>query len=135
MKKFSLLLCFLLLSSPALSSPAMAENFSFTFKWGDIPLCTSGKPNIVENPFFMITDAPPHTEIILFKMVDEDVPTYKHGGGEVKYHGENMIKPGAFTYKSPCPPNGPHTYTWTAYALDKNRRVLATAQSAVRYPQ
>ena len=111
------------------------EEFSFTFTWGDIPLCTSGKPNIVENPFFILEGVPQYTKIILFKMVDENVPNYKHGGGEVKYQGIRLIKPGAFTYKSPCPPDGKHTYTWNAYALDKDRKILATTSVSTRYPE
>ncbi|MBI9086030.1 MAG: hypothetical protein JEZ11_20695 [Desulfobacterales bacterium] len=30
-----------------------------------------------------------------------------------------MIEPGAFKYKSPCPPSGSHRYRWTATAKEK----------------
>lgn len=115
---------------------ARAESFTMSFEWGDIPLCTSGQPNTVTNPFFKIDYVPKNTVKIYFKLIDEDVPTYKHGGGMVKYYqGARLIKPGKFEYKSPCPPNGSHKYTWTAYALDKNNRILSHATSSVRYPK
>ena len=41
----------------------------------------------------------------LFKLVDLDVKSYNHGGGWVEYKGQSTIEPGAFKYKSPCPPN------------------------------
>ena len=33
------------------------------------------------------------------------------------YGGETVIQPGAFKYKSPCPPSGSHTYEWTITAI------------------
>lgn len=114
---------------------AQAEEFSFTFSWGDIPLCTSGQPNVVDNPFFMVSNVPQYTKYIFFKLTDENVPNYKHGGGQANYNGANIIKRGAFTYKSPCPPDGAHTYTWKAYALGADRRILASASQSKLYPE
>ena len=85
--------------------------FSFTFEWGDIKKCTSGNPNKVENPIFNLVSVPEGTKELRFKMKDKDVPQYNHGGGKIKnYGGETVIQPGAFKYKSPCPPSGSHTY-------------------------
>lgn len=132
--RFALIICaFLFLSTPAHAQSE--DEFSFTFKWGDIPLCTSGKPNVVDNPFFIFENIPENTKLLRFKLVDENVPKYKHGGGEIKFRGLPLIKPGQFTYKSPCPPDGPHTYTWKVFALDAKRRILGTATNTVRYPE
>lgn len=104
-----------------------------SFDWGDIPLCTTGRPNIVPNPRFVLTDVPPGTDRVLFHMTDLDVPAYPHGGGEVAIAADGVIAPGAFTYKSPCPPRGAHTYEWVAEARSGDR-VMATARAQRRYP-
>jgi hypothetical protein len=31
-------------------TPVIASEFAISFEWGDIPLCTSGNPNVVSNP-------------------------------------------------------------------------------------
>lgn len=102
------------------STPVMANEFSFSFEWGDIPLCTSGHPNIVKNPKFVLSNVPEHTKVISFRLKDLDAPSYDHGGGKITYSGNNEIEPGAFTYKSPCPPGGSHRYVWTATAKEKD---------------
>ena len=75
-----------------------------------------------QNPAFKLKDVPEGTQFIRFKMVDLDVPNYDHGGGVVKYTGQSEIAAGAFKYKSPCPPNGAHTYEWRATA--QNAKVV-----------
>lgn len=118
----------------ALSTPAAAFEFSFT--WDGLKLCTTGKPNTVPNPAFVLKDVPEGTKFIRFKLKDRDVPNYKHGGGVVAYNGQSTIKPGAFKYKSPCPPSGSHTYEWTATAqTKKNGGKLATAKARRDYPE
>lgn len=117
------------------SSAQAQQEFRFTFDWGDIPLCITGKSGPVANPFFKLENVPKNTAKIYFRLKDEDRPKSKHGGGMVQYRGDMLIKPGEFEYKSPCPPDGQHTYTWTAYPLDSANRVLGTATSSVKYPQ
>jgi phosphatidylethanolamine-binding protein (PEBP) family uncharacterized protein len=102
-----------------IATSAVASDFAISFRWGEIPLCTSGRPNVVPNPRFVLSNVPAGTKFIEFTMTDLDVPTYDHGGGTVSYTGENIIEPGAFTYKSPCPPSGSHRYQWTATAKEK----------------
>lgn len=104
-----------------------------SFDWGNIPLCTTGRPNIVPNPRFELTDVPPGTEAVVFRMTDLDVPAYDHGGGRVAVMSDGVIEPGAFSYKSPCPPRGSHTYEWVAEAV-KAGVVLATARAERDYP-
>lgn len=117
--------------------PVQADDFSFTFEWGDIPLCTSGNPNTVPNPRFILSNVPDKTKFIYFTLRDLDAPNYDHGGGKVEYTGNNVIEPGAFKYKSPCPPGGSHRYVWTAIAKESDGFFggkLAKATSKRRYP-
>ena len=116
-------------------SAGTAHAFEINFTWDGLKLCTSGNPNRVANPAFALKGVPEGTKFIRFKLVDLDVPQYNHGGGVVKYTGQSTIQPGAFKYKSPCPPNGKHTYQWTATAqTKKNGGKIATAQKARQYP-
>ncbi len=109
--------------------------FTFDFDWGDLKKCTSGRPNTVANPRFALTDVPQGTKFIRFKLVDKDAPGYDHGGGIVAYTGQEAIEPGAFKYKSPCPPDGVHRYEWTATAQNRKSGGAITKASVVRtYP-
>lgn len=117
-----------------LTFPVSAHAFSFSFEWGNIKLCTSGRPNRVKNPLFSLRSVPDGTARIEFNMKDLNVPSYRHGGGRVRYSGQSQIEPGAFRYKSPCPPDGSHTYQWTATAKDRSGNVLATATAQRSYP-
>lgn len=111
-----------------------ANAFSFTFEWGDIPLCTSGHPNIVDNPLFSLSGVPEKAAAIRFDLTDLQVPAFRHGGGTVDFTGATEIRPGAFRYKSPCPPGGHHTYRWTATVVDAAGNALARASAEKRYP-
>ena len=113
-------------------SSVNAEDFSFTFEWGNIPLCNTGSPNRVPNPIFTLSGVPEGTKKIKFKMVDKMSP-YNHGGGTVQYSGQKVIRPGAFKYDSPCPPGSVHTYVWTATALGKG--MMGRAKASKKYPE
>ena len=120
-----------------LVTPAAASDFAISFEWGDIPLCTSGQPNLVPNPRFVLSHVPEGTKFIEFTMTDLNVPSYDHGGGTVDYTGEDIIEPGAFRYKSPCPPGGSHRYQWTAVAKKKKGLFsgsIGKAQATKSYP-
>ena len=119
----------------ALVAPqASAADFSVGFAWGNLKKCTSGNPNTVPNPKFTLRGVPAGTVSIQFRMVDLAVPSYPHGGGTVKYSGGSTIAPGAFNYRSPCPPNGHHTYQWTATAKDAKGKTLGEAKARKPYP-
>ena len=114
-----------------------ASEFSFEFDWSDLKKCTTGNPNTVKNPTFILQNVPNGTKFIYFKLTDKNVPSYNHGGGWVEYKGENEIAPGSFTYKSPCPPNGKHNYEWTASAKEKKglfAGTIAKAKASKYYP-
>jgi len=133
MKKLLILLSFVI--SVPLS--VQADNFNIKFDWSDLKLCNSGYPNIVKNPTFHLKNVPESTKWIYFKLVDTNVVNFNHGGGWVEYTGQDIIKPGEFTYKSPCPPNGSHKYEWTASARKQKQswgKPIQKASSAKMYP-
>lgn len=121
-------------STLVLSAP-MAQAFEIGFDWKGLKLCNTGNPNRVANPRFTLKDVPAGTKYIRFKLVDRDVRSYNHGGGVVAYNGQKVVAPGAFKYKSPCPPSGRHTYEWTATAQSrKSGGKIGAAKSARKYP-
>lgn len=129
------MLRFALLATIGLATfPAFA--FDISFNWDGLKSCTSGNPNTVANPAFTLKDVPEGTKFIRFKLVDKNVPGFNHGGGTVAWNGEAVVATGAFKYKSPCPPNGSHTYEWTATAQSKkNGGKLAEAKARRKYPE
>ena len=121
-----------------LSSNAHADTFAFAFDWENVKLCTSGRPNTVPNPLFKIVGMPDGTTYIRFKMKDLDAPAYNHGGGWVKMDSDGTVAPESFRYKSPCPPDGQHTYEWTAIAKSKKGfggKTLGVATATRVYPK
>ncbi|MDU8929272.1 YbhB/YbcL family Raf kinase inhibitor-like protein [Alisedimentitalea sp. MJ-SS2] len=124
------------LTALALTATSATAEMSLSFKnWGGIPLCTSGNPNKVGNPAFVLKGVPAGTNKLVFKLTDLDVRSYNHGGGTVKIkQGGNMkIPAGVFKYKSPCPPSGKHTYEWSVTAK-QGGKTLAKAKAAKKYP-
>lgn len=118
----------------ALSASMAAADFTISFDWGDIPRCTSGRPNTVGSPAFILRGVPTGTTTIQFRLKDLNVPGYNHGGGTVKVGRDGKLPFGVFQYKSPCPPGGAHTYEWTATAKAGNT-TLATAKARRIYPE
>jgi phosphatidylethanolamine-binding protein (PEBP) family uncharacterized protein len=120
----------------ATATPVAAADFRLSFdSWGNIPACTSGRPNRVGNPEFTLSGVPEGTTSIQFEMKDLDVPGYDHGGSKrLGITGDGRVPFGTFTYKSPCPPGGVHTYEWTATARSGNK-VLARAKAQRKYPE
>ena len=131
-RNFAKSICLATALTLCIAGPAAA--FSISFGWGNLKKCTSGNPNRVSNPAFKLSGVPDGTAKIRFKMKDLNVPRYNHGGGTVKYSGGSTIASGAFSYKSPCPPDGAHNYEWTATALDSKGKKLGEAKARKRYP-
>lgn len=133
--RFTKILCTAAALALLCASAQSAAAFSFSFGWEGLKLCNSGRPNKVQNPAFRLKGVPAGTKYIRFRLKDQDAPGYNHGGGVVAYKGQKVIAPGAFKYKSPCPPSGRHTYVWTATAQTKKiGGILASAKSARKYP-
>lgn len=119
------------------AASVLAAEFTLNFEWGDIPRCTTGRPNIVSNPRFILSNVPEGTKFIEFTMTDLDAPSYNHGSGTIAYTGQEIIEPGVFTYKSPCPPGGSHRYQWEAKAKAKTgffSGSIDTAKAIRNYP-
>lgn len=115
---------------------SVAAEFKFTFDWSGLALCTTGSPNRVSNPLFRVSGLPAGTTAVQFKLKDLDVPGYNHGGGWVKISQDGTVPANSFKYKSPCPPNGKHTYEWTATArTKKGGKKLAVAKARRKYPE
>jgi hypothetical protein len=130
------MLKFALATVVALAVGIPASAFEIDFTWDGLKSCTSGTPNTVANPRFALKDVPEGTKFIRFKLVDTNVRDFDHGGGVVAYTGQDAIDPGAFKYKSPCPPDGAHKYEWTATAqTKKSGGKLGTAKAARNYPE
>ncbi len=131
MKKSILILAFLMGATGA-----QAGEFSLKFSsWGNIPSCTTGNPNKVGNPAFVLKGLPEGTTSVQFRLKDLDVPSYNHGGSKrISMSADGTVPAGSFTYKSPCPPSGVHTYEWTVTAR-KGGKVLARATAQRRYPE
>jgi len=84
---------------------------------------------------FKLSNVPEGTKILQFRMKDKNAPGYNHGGGKVEYSGQNTIEPGAFKYKSPCPPGGVHTYIWTVTAKNEKKKKIGKATAKRKYPE
>lgn len=108
------------------AQPAFA--FSIAVDWAGTAACFDP-----QSPVIRLADVPKGTASIAFRMIDLNAPAYPHGGGTVAYKGQAALAKGAFAYKGPCPPE-PHRYQWTAQARDAGGRVLARAQTTLRFP-
>ncbi|MEI6801238.1 MAG: hypothetical protein WCO04_18785, partial [Pseudomonadota bacterium] len=93
------------------------------------------RPNSVKNPTFVVSGLPNGAKGIYFRLTDKNVPTYNHGGGWVAIVKDGTIKPGAFTYLSPCPPDGSHIYEWSADArATPTGKLIKRAKASRLYP-
>jgi hypothetical protein len=111
-----------------------AGEFGLEFEWGNLKKCNSGRPNTVSNPIFKLTNVPEGTKILQFRMTDKQSP-FNHGGGKVEYTGQDTIEPGAFKYKSPCPPGVVHTYVWTVTAKNEKKKKIGKTTAQRKYPE
>ena len=127
---------FLTIALTVITTGAMAEDFSVGFNWDGLKLCTSGRPNTVGNPAFQLSGVPDGTKWLYFALMDFDARGYNHGGGWIGFDGGEATESGVFRYKSPCPPNGTHTYEWSVTAtVAKNlKNPLGVATSTLSYP-
>ncbi len=116
-------------------APATASAFDFSFTWDGLVTCTGGRPGFVGNPAFYLRQVPRGTRFIKFEMKDLDAPAFIHGGGTINYTGQHIVQGGVFTYRGPCPPEGTHTYEWTATAMSgRTTGILGRARVQRSYP-
>lgn len=110
------------------ATTAASADMSMSFTWGPTKKCFDSK-----SPPITMSGVPEGTKKIKFVMVDKDAPSFSHGGGSVNWTGKKSLPYGAFRYKGPCPPS-PHTYQFTAKAVDGYGKTLATARASRRFP-
>jgi phosphatidylethanolamine-binding protein (PEBP) family uncharacterized protein len=110
---------FLVSMAAALSFSTAASAFSVKAEWGAGSGCSSVAPA------FSFSKVPAGTAKLAFRMVDLNLPSYPHGGGETAFGGKTSFGQGeafggAFSsYRGPCPPpTATHRYEWTVQALD-----------------
>jgi phosphatidylethanolamine-binding protein (PEBP) family uncharacterized protein len=118
----------------AVSFSSAASAFSVKAEWGSGSGCSSVAPA------FSVSKVPAGTAKLAFRMVDLNLPSYPHGGGEVAFSGKTSFGQGeAFggassSYLGPCPPpTETHRYEWTVQALDGGGKVLGTAKAVLPF--
>ena len=112
----------------ATTTGALAD-MTVAFEWGPTKQCFDTK-----SPPMQIAGVPAGTSNLDIRMTDRN-SDYVHGGGKISFKGQNALPYGAFSYKGPCPPNGPHTYVFTVKALDAQGKTLATAKATRKFPE
>ncbi|NVO25873.1 hypothetical protein HJ526_00445 [Donghicola sp. C2-DW-16] len=129
--RFRFLVLAAILAAPTVASAEM----SVTFDWGKIPRCTTGRPNVVNSPQFVLKDVPEGTTHLLFRMIDRDDTWADHGQKKLKLNatGDVTIPAGSFKYLSPCPKGAIHTYEWHVTAF-KGMKPVITAWRQGNYP-
>lgn len=127
---------YLAIAASFMATSAFAGEFTIGFNWDGLELCTSGQPNTVRSPVFQLSGVPAGTKWLYFKLTDFDARGYNHGGGWIEYDGAEATEADVFMYKSPCPPNGTHTYEWsvTASGSQSLENPLGVAASTLSYP-
>lgn len=113
---------------PAPGNAALA-NLSLSFRW-----CGA-------SPEFEVGNIPATAKTLRFNMVDRQVPSYRHGGGDVPFTGRGSatVPCGALSggYNGPSPPPPPqvHDYEWTVTALDAAGNALAKGTAVRKFPE
>jgi phosphatidylethanolamine-binding protein (PEBP) family uncharacterized protein len=117
-----------------LAMGSAAHAFAVRAEWGPGSGCSSVAPA------FSLSRVPAGTTKLSFKMVDLNLPSYPHGGGETAFAGKTTFGQGeAFggmfsSYRGPCPPpTETHRYEWTVQALDAGGKVLGTAKTVLPF--
>jgi phosphatidylethanolamine-binding protein (PEBP) family uncharacterized protein len=125
---------FLVSMAVGLSFSTAASAFSVKAEWGSGSGCSSVAPA------FSVSKVPAGTAKLAFRMVDLNLPSYPHGGGEIAFGGKTNFGQGeafggAFSsYRGPCPPpTETHRYEWTVQALDGGGKVLGTAKAVLPF--
>lgn len=112
---------------------AHAEPMTVDWTWKAAHRCSKNSPQL------MVGGIPAGARLLRVKMVDNDVPTYPHGGGEVPHDGSAAatLAEGALKgYAGPCPPNFSnfgHDYTFTVTAVGADGKDLAQATATKNF--
>jgi phosphatidylethanolamine-binding protein (PEBP) family uncharacterized protein len=131
MSKIILFFMVIMIALFGCNSTKVSENASVlnvTFEWTKASVCSSVSPEI------HIMNIPKETKFLRIKVVDLDMPTYDHGGGEVLYDGSTTVSEGALkTYDGPCPLFGvEHSYEIAVQALNADKKLVLGHGKAIR---
>lgn len=91
------------------------------------------------SPPLVVTGLPTGTAKLAANMIDNDMTSFKHGGGSVDVTDQTNfeIPSGALKgYVGPCPPNFSsfgHEYSWTVQAIDASGKVLGSATTTKNF--
>ena len=124
MFKTLVMVCASLIATTAVQAQAL----NVQWDWKRADKCSTTSPQI------KVAGIPDGTKLLRVKLVDNDVPTYNHGGGEVPNDGSGVIAEGALkSYNGPCPPNFGsfgHAYTFTVAAVGGDGKVRAVGSAS-----
>lgn len=109
---------------------ADASKLDVQVKWTEKSGCSRVSPPIT------LKGLPASTKFIEVRMVDLDLPTFNHGGGDIDYIGQTIIAEGSLKFfNGPCPPN-PHNYKFTVNAINADKSaVVGVGEVNKRYPE
>lgn len=107
-----------------------AANLSVDVSWTADSRCSRTSPPI------KVGNIPAGTKYLKVRMVDLNLPSYNHGGGEVEYSGNGTISEGALkSFKGPCPPGETHNYEITVQAINADKSLMLGQGKTTRpYP-
>ena len=112
------------------TATAQADDLGVAFKWSSADRCSHSSPEI------HVSNIPAGTKSFRVRLKDNDVPSWRHGGGTVPADASGVIPKGALTdgYNGPCPPDGTHHYEIIVKALDANDDTLAEGSAEQPFP-
>lgn len=115
----------------AAATAVQAQALDVQWDWKRAHKCSTSSPQI------KVAGIPDGTRLLRVKLVDNDVPTYNHGGGEVPHDGSGVIAEGALkSYNGPCPPNFGsfgHDYTFTVTAVGEDGKERAVGSGTKNF--
>jgi phosphatidylethanolamine-binding protein (PEBP) family uncharacterized protein len=113
---------------PKVSPNAVKLGVDFNFEGHH--KCSASSPKIT------VSNIPPGTKKLSVTLVDQDVPTWNHGGGTISNDGSGVIPEGALKagYNGPCPPSGSHTYVFSVNAIDGEGVIVGQGEKAQVFP-
>lgn len=91
-----------------------------------------------QNPEIHLTGVPEATHRFSVELVDLDLKTFNHGGGNYPYTGSSIIPAGELDgfYQGPSPPPGIfHQYQFTVKALNADGVVIGEGKHTRQYPE
>lgn len=88
------------------------------------------------SPPLVIKNLPADAKVIEVRMVDLNMPSFNHGGGDFQFAGSDVVAEGALKYfNGPCPPSQ-HSYKFTVKALNSDKsKIVGIGEVVKKYPE